>query len=92
VVTEYRPLEMATVSERSHRNALEFRTTREVNSQEGRAHAEGLLIPPPNRSELGAPQGELDGTIGKALVLQSPLQRPRTKLIFDVFFDHPFLD
>ena len=60
-------------------NALKFGTAGEVDPKEGMAHAEGLLLPPPNCSEVGAPQVELDGAVGNALTLQPPLQRPRTK-------------
>ena len=60
-------------------NALKFRTSCEVNSKEGVAIAEGLLLPPPNCSEVGAHQVELDGAVGEALILQPLPQRPRTK-------------
>ena len=83
---------METVIERFLRNALKFGTTREVNSEERWAHAEGLMLPPHNCSELTASQVELNGAMGEALVLQPPLQCVRTKLIFDVRIDNPFLD
>ena len=94
MLTEYHTREMATLAERTKRNALKFGTTGEVDSQKGLAHAEGLLLvllPPPNCIEVGSPQVELDGAVGGALVQQPPLQRVRTKLIFDVRIDNPFL-
>jgi len=83
---------MVTASERIPRNALKFGTYGEVNTKEGNEIAEGLLIAPPDCSEVGAPQVELDGAVGEALVLQPPLQCPRTKKFFDVRIDDPFLD
>jgi len=83
---------MATARDRELWNALKFGTSREVKSKEGQATAEGLILPPPNCSEVGAPQVELDGAVGEALVLHPPLQCPRTKLIFDVRIDDPCLD
>ena len=74
------------------RNALKFVTAREVDSKEGGAQAEELLLPPPNYSEIGTPQVEIDGAVREALVLQPPMQGVRTKLIFDVRIDNPFLD
>jgi len=73
VLTEYHTLEMTTLSERMLWNALKFGTAGEVNSKEGGAAAEGLLVAPPNYSEVGASQVELNGAVGKAPVLQ-PLQ------------------
>jgi len=66
--TEYHTHEMATATKRNLWNTLKFGTTREVNSQEGEASSEGLLPPPPNCSEVGIPQVELDGAVGEALV------------------------
>ena len=83
---------MATDNEAIVRNALKFGQSGEVNSKEGQADAEGLELAPPNRSEVGSPQLELNGAVGEALVQKSPLQCPRTKLIFDVRIDNPFLD
>ena len=92
MLTEYHTHEMVTATERSLWNALKFETTREVDSKEGATPAEGFLVPPPNCSEVGSPQVELDGAIGEALIRQPPPQCRRTKLLFDVFFDEPFLD
>jgi len=92
MLTEYHTHEMVTPRECMPWNALKFRTTREVDSKEGRVQAEGLELAPPNCSEFGTPQVELNGAIGEALIQQPPLQRPRTKLIFDVRIDYPFLD
>ena len=92
VLTEYHTQESVTESERHLRNALKFGQSGEVNSKEGRAPAEGLLLAPPNCSEVGTPQGELNGAMGEALVQQPPLQRLRTKLIFDVRIDNQFFD
>jgi len=92
MLTEYHTHEMLTVTERELRNALKFGTTGEVNSKEGGAPAEGLLITPPNCNEVGKPQVELDGAVGEALIEQPPLQCLRTKLIFNVGIDDPFLD
>jgi len=83
---------MATATERIRRNALKFGTAGEVDTQEGRAQAEGLELAPPNCSDAGKPQVELDGAIGEALVTKLRPQRPRTKLLFDVRIDYPFLD
>ena len=83
---------MVTTTERSLWNALKFGQSREVDSKEGGADAEGLLLPPPDCSEVEAPQGELIGAMGEALIHQPPLQSPRTKLVFDVRIDDPFLD
>ena len=65
-------------TERKLRNALKFGTTREVYSKEGEAIPEGLLLAPPNCSEVLAPQEELDGAVGEALVLQPPMKLART--------------
>ena len=92
VFTEYRAHKMVTAKERSLRNALKFGTSREVNSKEGRAHAEGVELAPPNCSEVGEPQVELDGAIGEVHILQPLLQHFRTKSIFDIFFDDQFVD
>ena len=83
---------MAVGSERTHMNALKFWTSREVNSKERVAPAEGLLLAPPNCSEVGALQVELDRAVGEALILKPPLQCVRTKLIFDVRIDNQFFD
>jgi len=83
---------MDTLTECMHQNALKFGTTGEVDSKEGVAFVEGLLLPPPNCSEVRAPQGELNGAVGEANILQPALQCVRTKLIFDVRIDNPFLD
>jgi len=83
---------MVTASECKLRNALKFATAGEVNSKEGRAPAKGLHTVPPNCSEVGTPQVELHRAVGEALIQQPPLQRPRTKLIFDVSIDNPFFD
>ena len=90
MLTEYHAHEMTTASERTLRNALKFGQSGEVNSQEGSAQTEGLLLPPSNCREVGAHQGELDGAVGEALVQQPPLQCHRTKLVFDVRIDYPF--
>ena len=90
--TEYHTHEMVTISESEPWNALKFGTTREVNSKEGVAFVGGLELAPPNCSEIGTPQVELNGAVGEALVKQPPLQCVRTKLIFDVRIDDPFLD
>jgi len=83
---------MLTATERKRWNALKFGTTGEVDSKERWALAEGLLVAPPKCSEAGAPQGELDGAVGENYIQQPPIQCPRTKLIFDVRIDYPFLD
>ena len=83
---------MMTASERILWNALKFGTAGEVNSKEGRALAEGCPPLPPNCSEVGAPQVDLNGAVGEALIQQPPLQSERTKLIFDVRINNPFLD
>ena len=83
---------MGTATERMLRNALKFGTTGEVDSKEGVAPVERLKLAPPNRSEVVSPQLELNVAIGEALALQPRLQLRRTKLIFDVVFDDPFLD
>ena len=75
---------MDTVTERKRWNALKFGTTGEVNSKEGGAPAEGLLLAPPNCSEVGTPQVELDGAVAPHGSQPIP-QRPRTKKIFNIF-------
>ena len=92
MLTEYHTLEMLTASERTRLNALKFGTTGEVNSKEGRAQTKGLLNSPPNCSEVGAPEVELNGAVEEALILKPPMQSVRTKLIFDVEIDDPFFD
>ena len=82
---------MVTGTERTPRNALKIGTTGEVDSKEGEARREGLNIVPPNYYEVKTPQVELNGAMG-ALIFQPPTQHPRTKLIFDVGIDYPFLD
>ena len=54
---------MVTAMESKLFNALKFGTAGEVDTKEGRALAEGLLLPPPNGSEVGAPQVELNGAV-----------------------------
>jgi len=83
---------MVTVTERLLRNPLKFETTREVYSKEGWAQTEGVLILQNDDSEVGAPQVELNGAVGEALITNPPQQCERTKLIFDVRIDNPFLD
>ena len=92
MLTEYYAHETFTANERFLWNALKFGTTGEVDSKEGEAQHEGLELAPPNCSEVGAPQGELNGAVGEALILQPLQQRPRPRLIFDIVFDDPFLD
>ena len=92
MLTEYHNHEMATASECKLRNALKFGTAGEVDSQEGHAPAEGLLALQPNSCEDGTPPVELNRAVGEALISQPPPQCPRTKLIFDVRTDNPFLD
>ena len=91
VLTEYRTHEMASPSERTLRNALKFGTTGEVNSKEGVVLIKGWELAAPNCSEVMTPQVELDCAVGEALIQQPPLQFPRTKLLFDVRIDDPFL-
>jgi len=83
---------MVTGSERSHWNALKIGTSGEVNSKEGRAVGERLLDAPTKGNEAGTHQIELDGAVGEILVYQPPSQCLRTRLIFDVRIDNPFLD
>ena len=90
--TEYHTHEIATLSERTTWNALKFGQSGEINLQEGWAHAEGLVAVPPNCSEVGAPQVEIDGAMGEAPIQQPLSQCPRTKLIFDIDIDDPFLN
>ena len=92
MLAEYHPYEMVIFINRELRNALKFGTSGEVNSKKGEAPAEGLMLPPPNCSEVGAPQVELNGTVLPRGSQYPLLQRLRTKLIFVVFFDDPFLD
>jgi len=75
---------MVTLSECLRWNALKFGTAGEVNSKEGRAFGEGWDLAPTNCSEVGIPPVELDGAMGEALIAKPPMQRHRTKLIFDV--------
>jgi len=83
---------MLTASECSLWNTLKFGKTGEVDSQEGQAFAEDCIVAPPNCSEVEAPQEELNGAVGEALIQQPPMQILRTKLIFDVRIDNQFLD
>ena len=92
MLTEYHTHEMATASQRTLRNALKFGQSGEVDSKEAGAQAECLELAPPNCSEVGASQVELNGTVGEALVLHPARQCPRTKLIFDIRIDDQFLD
>ena len=90
--TEYHTHEMVTARERLLWNALKFGTSGEIYSKEGCATAERLLVAPPNCSEVGTLQVEIDGAVEEALIIQPPMQCVRTKLIFDIFIDDPFLD
>ena len=90
--TEYHTDEMVTITERKLRNALKFGHSGEVNSKEGVAPAEGLENAPSNCNEVGAPQVDLDGAVGEPLITNPLLQCVRTKLIFNVRIDDPFLD
>ena len=92
MLTEYHIHEMVTLSERHLWNALKFGTTSEVDTKEGVAPAEGLLLPPPNCNEVLIPQVELNGAVGEVQILQTPMQSVRTKLIFDVRIDNPLFD
>jgi len=74
------------------RNALKFGTACEVDSKEGGAKAEGLIVAISKSSEVELPQGELNGAVGEALVLQPLQQCLRTKLIFDIRINNQFLD
>ena len=76
---EYQTHEMTIFTERKHRNALKFGTSGEVESKEGWAIAEGLELAPPNCIEVRAPQGELNGAVGEAIITQPPRQCHRTK-------------
>jgi len=69
MLTEYVTLEMGTATERHKRNALKFGTSGEVDSKEGWAFAKGLVVVPPNCSELVAPQEKFNGSVGEALIL-----------------------
>ena len=84
--------EVETATECRPWNALKFGTAGEVDSKERVAHAEGLFVALSNISEVGSPQEELNRAIGEVLITQPAQQRPRTKLIFDVRIDNPFLD
>ena len=92
MLTEYHAHEMVTACECCPWNALKIGTAGEVDPKEGEAHAEGFLVAPPNSSEGLSPQVELNRTVREALVQQHLRQFPRTKLIFDVRIDDPFLD
>ena len=63
VFTEYHTHEMVTISERHLRNALKFGAASEVDSKEGAAIADGLVLVPPNCSEVETHQGEIDGAV-----------------------------
>ena len=89
---EYHPREMVTAAESKIRNALKFGTAGEVDSKEGLALAERLIVVPPNCSEVVAPQVELDGAVGRGPISKPPTQLPRMKLIFDVDIDDDFSD
>ena len=65
MLTECHAHEMATAKECIIRNALKFGTTGEVNSKEGEARVEGSDVAPSSCSEVGAPQGELNGAVGE---------------------------
>jgi len=69
VITEYYAHEMVTAKEHSLWNALKFRTSGEINSKEGVAIAEGTELLPPNCSEAGSHQVELDRGVGEPLIL-----------------------
>ena len=86
--------EMATISERSLRNALKFGQSGEVDSKEGLDLSKGPhdVVTQLNCSEVGTPQVELNGAVGEAIVLQTPMQVLRTKLVFNIFFEDPFFD
>ena len=88
---EYHTHEMVTARELMIRNALKFGASHEVDSQEGLVQVEGLELAPPNYSEVWAPQVELNRAIREKFIHQHPLQRPRTKLLFDVRIYYPFL-
>jgi len=74
VLAECSTHEVATERERILRNALKFGTSREVDSKEGLARAEGLEHAPPNSSEALEFQVKLNGTVGEAIILKPPLQ------------------
>jgi len=65
---------MGTATERTHRNALKFGASGEVDAKEGVATAQGMDIAQSNCSEVLSPQIELYGAIGEALMLQPLLQ------------------
>ena len=82
---------MGTERERIPRNDFNFGTAGEVDSKEGRAHDEGLLLAKPNYcSEAEAPHIELNGAIGEAL--QPLMHCVRSKLLFNFSINDPFLD
>ena len=54
VLTEYHAHEMVTATERTPWNSLKFGHSGEVNSKEGRARVEGMLVAPFNCSEVVA--------------------------------------
>ena len=68
MLAEYHTHKMGTATERSIRNALKFGQSGEVDSKEGVAIAERLELTPPNCSEVGTHQVELDGAMGEALI------------------------
>jgi len=68
MLAEYHTREMETISERGLENALKFGRSREIDTKEGEAHAEGLELVPPNSSEVLESQVELDGAVGEALI------------------------
>ena len=98
VFTEYHTHEMSTASKRKLWNAFKIVTAGEVDTKEGEAPAECLPVARTNCSEVRTHQVELNGAVGdalsrgEALIQQPHLQRPRTKLIFDIFIDDPFFD
>jgi len=84
---------METASERLIWNALKFGTTREVNSKEGVATVEGmLLLAPPNSSEVGTSHEDFDGAVGEITITKSPHHIISTKLLFDVRIKNDRLD
>jgi len=86
---------MGTVREHTLRNALKFGTTIEIKVTDGFHVVEWeafCVEPPPYGSEVGAHQEDFDRAVGEAIIRQPLTQRPRTKLIFDIEIDDPFLD
>ena len=77
---------MVTLSKRKLRNALKFGTAGEVDSKEGFQFSERENFAPHNCSEVGTPQGEINGTIGEVIIRQPLPQRPQMKLNFDIVF------